>query len=500
MGLFSRTLSRLDELKKVLTRDPASRQFLALADELRRQGQVDEAIRVLQRGLEQNASAVAGHVALGRLLQQAGRLDEALASYDAALRLDAQNLVALRQTAELHLSMGDKVGAIKKLKLFRGLSPGDREVNDLIRQLDVDLSAAVASRPAFQPDLEAFPVPPGETKAVAMTAPVPGAVVPRPSAVAVSLPALPEVPPLPASRKAEEAAPEWNADVGPSEDEGPFHAEAAPGLEVSPALERRSSEEPFPEPQSDAAARTPVGDEAAEPVRAPLGPGIATFDPERYASSDEAAAPPRAEEGPVAEGRGASAPAVTETLAELLRAQGHLGQARDVYRELAGSAPNATRARRFLGIAEEISATRAGTVRGRLEAWAEPFSRSRGPRDADLVSAVREVVERLGPCSAVVTDFEGVPVVDAGSRAEADAMESLSAELTAFWKNARRTREEVGEGTLDSLVLRGTDGTAVVKVITPAYALLLKVGPGIPVGRIRYEAVRAAEQLRPALL
>src|SRR5512139_1588341 len=103
MGLFSRTLSRLEELKKALTRDPSSRQFLALADEYRKQGQVQEAISVLRQGLAQNPSAVAGHVALGRLLRQGGHLDEALDAYHAALKLDPQNLVAIRQAADVHL-------------------------------------------------------------------------------------------------------------------------------------------------------------------------------------------------------------------------------------------------------------------------------------------------------------------------------------------------------------------------------------------------------------
>ena len=79
-------------------------------------------------------------------------------------------------------------------------------------------------------------------------------------------------------------------------------------------------------------------------------------------------------------------------------------------------------------------------------------------------------------------------------------MENLAAELTAFWKNVRRSRAEIGEGALDSLILSGTAGSVTVKAITPAYALLLKTGPGIPAGRIRFEAARAAEKLRPALL
>ncbi|MBK6405565.1 MAG: hypothetical protein IPF66_11285 [Holophagales bacterium] len=191
---------------------------------------------------------------------------------------------------------------------------------------------------------------------------------------------------------------------------------------------------------------------------------------------------------------------MTETLAELLRVQGHLGDARDAYRQLARSEPEPDRARRLLDLANEISGVRAGTARGRLESWVEPFARTVGRRDSDLVGAVQEVVERLGATAAVVTDFEGVPVVDVGPRSEAEAMENLAAELTAFWKNVRRSRAEIGEGALDSFVLSGTAGSVTVKAITPAYALLLKAGPGIPAGRIRFEAARAAEKLRPALL
>lgn len=423
MGLFSRTLSRLDELKRALTRDPASRQFLALADEYRRQGQVDEAIETLQRGLEQSPNAVAGHVALARLLQQQGRLDESLPSYQTALRLDPQNLVALRHTADLYLSTGDKVEAIKKLKLFRGLNPGDREVNELIRQLDAEIAGTAKPAPGYEPVQP--PSPPPLPDVPLQTAPVPAvSVLPPPEP-----PPLPEVAPVPPT-----AAP---SALGTAEAPPVAYGEPAPG----PA-------EVLPEPA------------AAEPV----------------------------------------VPVVTETLAELLREQGHLGKASEAYRELARTAPDAARARALLGVAEEISASRGTTARGRLEAWSEPFRRERAAPDSDLVGVVEETVGRLGAAAAVVTDFEGVPVVSVGPRSEAEAMENLAAELTAFWKNVRRSRAEIGEGALDSLVLTGSSGTAAVKVITPSYALLLKAGPGIPAGRIRFEAARAAEQLRPALL
>jgi len=464
MGLFSRTLSRLEELKKTLTRDPASRQFLALADEYRRQGQVREAISVLERGLAQDPTAIAGHVALGRLLQQGGRLDEALASFGAALRLDPQNLVALRQTAEVHLSRGETIEAIKKLKLFRGLSPGDREVNELIRQLDGELSAAAAPRSPLRPEREAPPPPAPEFRTGGIPvqrAPVASAAVPPSRPVS----SLPDVPPLPAALEEQVAEPSPVPEVQAPSDPSP--------LETAALLQRSDQLEAIPSLGSESPAASPD-----EPSRSGASSNSSSF------------------VGPEA----SAAPAMTETLAELLRAQGHLGDAREAYRQLARTETQPDRARRLLDLATEISGAQAGTARGRLESWVEPFTRTIGRTDLDLVEAVQEVVERLGAMAAVVTDFEGVPVVDVGPRSEAEAMENLAAELTAFWKNVRRSRAEIGEGALDSFVLSGTDGSVTVKAITPSYALLLKAGPGIPAGRIRFEAARAAEKLRPALL
>lgn len=465
MGLFSRTLSRLDELKRVLTKDPASRQFLALADEHRKRGEVAQAIAVLEKGLEQDPSSVAGHVALGRLLQQTGRGESALASFQAALRLDPQNLVALRQIADLHLAAGDKVEAVKKLKLFRGLSPGDREVNEIIRQLDEELSAVAAPRPPSRAPSGAAPLFP--SPAAAYPPPVP----PSPFATG-EIPVAPAA--LPAGREAR-LVPETEAPVTVG---GVEAASAAPGPAAMSAPAAGILEE--------ALSPTHSGVEAA-----PEPPSLAVATPPHE--------PPVPEPFP-ANAATPAAPAVTETLAALLRAQGHLGEAEEAYRDLASRESNPARAARLEAAAAEIAAARVATPRGRLEAWVAPFARACDRRETDLVASVEDAVRRIGPSSAVVTDLEGVPVVSVGPLEDAEAMETLAAELTAFWKNARRSRAEIGEGALDGLVLSCSSGTAVVKVITPSYALLVKAAAGIPAGRLRFEAARAAEQLRPALV
>ncbi len=504
MGLFSRTLSRIDEIKRSLTRETGPRQFLAVADDHRRQGRPREAIDVLESGLAQNPSSVAGYVALGRLFQQTAQLDKAIDSFQSALKLDPQNLVAIRQLADVHLARGEKVEAIKRLKLFRGLSPGDRDVAELIRQLDGELAPPPSPRSGIRIPVPAVPVPPASE-----FPPPPGAPVP-PETPREELPPAAFVPetvsttasPSPAEAVApyvtappDQPAPGAVADSeetvgGPETGQVAEPAEAAPG----PFLEEESLPPPAQTqfPAASSIEVDPALESLIEGARAevPSHPAFALLHPEPVVPP----APTAPESGPL------PVPAATETLAGLLRAQGHLGRAREAYLELARTEPDAAKARRYADAAAEIASARSASARGRLEQWVEPFARSPRPSSGDLVTAVEEIVERLAPAAALVTDLEGVPVVTVAPRHEAEAMESLSAELTAFWKNVRRARVEIGEGELRSLVLAGSAGTAAVQVITPEYALLLKTVPGIPAGRIRFEAARAAEQLRPALL
>ena len=150
MALFggpSTPVSRLEELKRLLQKDPTSRQFLALAEEYRRHGKYRDAVITLERGLQMHSTSVAAYVALGKTYQQLDRLEDAIRAFTNALRIDRENLVAIRQLAEVYLAKGDKVEAIKKLKLYRGLKAGDRDVTEIIQRLEEEMSAAVAERP-----------------------------------------------------------------------------------------------------------------------------------------------------------------------------------------------------------------------------------------------------------------------------------------------------------------------------------------------------------------
>jgi predicted regulator of Ras-like GTPase activity (Roadblock/LC7/MglB family)/thioredoxin-like negative regulator of GroEL len=166
-GGSSTPVSRLKELKRLLQKDPTSRQFLALAEEYRRHGKYRDAVITLERGLQVHSTSVAAHVALGRTYRQLDRLEDAIRAFTNALRLDRENLVAIRQLAEVYLATGDKIEAIKKLKLYCGLKAGDRDVNDIIQKLEEEMSAAVAEGPRSgeQPEPEKAPFALAESEA-----------------------------------------------------------------------------------------------------------------------------------------------------------------------------------------------------------------------------------------------------------------------------------------------------------------------------------------------
>lgn len=181
MALFGDTPappSRLEELKRILQRDPTSRQFLALAEEYRRQGKMRDAIITLERGLSIHTTAVAAHVALGKVYQHLERWEDAIRAYQNALRNDRENLVAIRQIAEVYLSRGDKLEALKKFKLYRGLKPGEREVHEMIERLEGELEPPPPERfpsgvRALHGDLTARGTSPPRASSVRHAAPPP---------------------------------------------------------------------------------------------------------------------------------------------------------------------------------------------------------------------------------------------------------------------------------------------------------------------------------------
>jgi Flp pilus assembly protein TadD len=92
---------RIEELRRRVDKDPASIAFAQLAEEYRRAGDREAAVRVCEAGLAQHPAYISARVTLGRALVELGRLDEARVEFTRVLEAAPDNLTAVSALAEI---------------------------------------------------------------------------------------------------------------------------------------------------------------------------------------------------------------------------------------------------------------------------------------------------------------------------------------------------------------------------------------------------------------
>lgn len=98
-----------DEIRRLsdeLARDPASLVFLPLAEALRRQGQLDHALRIAARGVERHPSNADAHDLLARIAVDRGELDRAASAWQAVLRIAPTHVGARKGLGFLSFQQG----------------------------------------------------------------------------------------------------------------------------------------------------------------------------------------------------------------------------------------------------------------------------------------------------------------------------------------------------------------------------------------------------------
>jgi len=148
--------TRLEELKRRVEADPASIAFASLAEEYRRAARFDEAVEASRAGLRFHPTYVSARVTLGRSLMELGLYDQAERELHVVARSTPDNLAARRALGDLYWRQADLVRALEQLKLAAGLAPGDGELTEMVRELEIEVAAL---QPAEEPagDVEAAP-------------------------------------------------------------------------------------------------------------------------------------------------------------------------------------------------------------------------------------------------------------------------------------------------------------------------------------------------------
>lgn len=183
--------------------NPHSRAFAPLADLYRKTGRVEEALEILAAGLAEHPTYVSALVIKARCHLALGQVPAGLAAFQRVLELDPDNLVAIKQLAELALADGDQSRAASFLARVVSLDPTDERAAAQLEWLRGAAATAASAPEADAP--AAAPEMPGPD--VAPQAREPAAVEPSATEPAAAEPAAGE-PPAAESKAAEPTAAE----------------------------------------------------------------------------------------------------------------------------------------------------------------------------------------------------------------------------------------------------------------------------------------------------
>ncbi|MEZ5420865.1 MAG: tetratricopeptide repeat protein [Vicinamibacterales bacterium] len=133
--------SRIDELRRRIQNDPASIAFAQLAEEYRRSGQTEEAVRICREGLTRHPGYLSARVTLGRALLDLGELADARGEFEFVVAEAPENLAAVRGLAEISHREGQVGEALAYYQRALALSRHDPEIEEIVQQLSRQVGA-----------------------------------------------------------------------------------------------------------------------------------------------------------------------------------------------------------------------------------------------------------------------------------------------------------------------------------------------------------------------
>lgn len=129
------TSARLEELQQKFRENPR-RYFAPLANEHRKLGELEQAITLCRTHLPQQPHHVSGHIVLGQALFDAGDVSAARGTFEQALDLDPENLIALRFLGDIARSQGEHLTARQWYERVLEADPRNDEIAKLIREME----------------------------------------------------------------------------------------------------------------------------------------------------------------------------------------------------------------------------------------------------------------------------------------------------------------------------------------------------------------------------
>ena len=127
----------IEKLKERVDKDPNSKLFVPLAEEYRKEGLVEEAIKVLQDGLERQPGYMSARVALGKIYLEKGMPQEARGEFENVIKAIPDNLYAHKKLADIYRDSGKRDLAIKAYRTVLKLNAMDDDAINNLHELEV---------------------------------------------------------------------------------------------------------------------------------------------------------------------------------------------------------------------------------------------------------------------------------------------------------------------------------------------------------------------------
>jgi tetratricopeptide (TPR) repeat protein len=137
---------RLDELQRRFDENPR-RYFAPLANEYRKTGEIDRAIELCRAHLPHQPGHMSGYIVYGQALYDAHRSEEAAAVFQEALRIDPENIIALRHLGDIARVNGDLGSAAIWYDRVLSVDPKNDEVAAYLASMTAARDAQAAPQP-----------------------------------------------------------------------------------------------------------------------------------------------------------------------------------------------------------------------------------------------------------------------------------------------------------------------------------------------------------------
>jgi tetratricopeptide (TPR) repeat protein len=126
----------IEKLKERVDKDPNSKLFVPLAEEYRKEGLVEEAIKVLQEGLERQPGYMSARVALGKIYLEKSMTQEAQVEFENVIKAIPDNLYAHKKLADIYRDTGKRNLAIKSYRTVLKLYSMDEDAINNLHELE----------------------------------------------------------------------------------------------------------------------------------------------------------------------------------------------------------------------------------------------------------------------------------------------------------------------------------------------------------------------------